>query len=120
MKSGTCARNAIAVSILAVCAAGYAHFGVPGLSHAKAEMVAQATRSAPAVATAAPATTPANDFSGIVERFGLAVVNISIIGKTPKPDFDERPRRRRGSGSHRQADGSPRIQGAGTRCRPSD
>jgi serine protease Do len=74
-------RSAIAASVLAVLAGGYAHFGKPGWTSAQAAVITQGQTSPQAVATAIPGMATATDFSGIVEHYGPAVVNISVVGK---------------------------------------
>jgi serine protease Do len=82
-------RSIIAASIVAASAAGFAYFGKPGWGTASAAAVGQlpaaaqtaSPSAAQAVATAVPGVAVATDFSGIVDRYGPAVVNISVVGK---------------------------------------
>ncbi|TRZ69643.1 MAG: DegQ family serine endoprotease [Rhodocyclaceae bacterium] len=81
MKSQTITRSVISVAVLAALAGGYSHFGAAGWSQAQATGIEQGARTAEAIAVAPTAISAVNDFSGIVERYGPAVVNISVTGK---------------------------------------
>ena len=87
MNRKTFDRGVIAASLIAASAAGFAYFGKPSWGTASAAALGQlpATSQSPspsqAVATAVPGMATATDFSGIVDRYGPAVVNISVIGK---------------------------------------
>jgi serine protease Do len=72
-------RSVISASVVAALAGGYLHTGMPHWSNAEAAIVPPSTPQA--VATAVPGMATATDFSGIVERYGPAVVNISVVGK---------------------------------------
>ncbi|MBS1156298.1 MAG: peptidase [Proteobacteria bacterium] len=79
-------RSSIAAAVLAALAGGYA-VGAQGLSPSllatkPAAVATEATPAAPATGSVAMAV--ATDFSGIVERFGPAVVNISVTGKAKR------------------------------------
>src|SRR4051794_21814000 len=84
------ARSAIAAAVIATFAGAYAHYGVhydlSGMSNADAAVTAPSANVAPPTTTTPALTVPlggksATDFSGIVERYGPAVVNISVTGK---------------------------------------
>jgi serine protease Do len=85
MHPKTITRSAIASGIAAALIGGYAGFGMTHFDAARAAatvvptaVVAGGAPQTPApVAVAAPVT----NFSGIVERYGPAVVNISVTGK---------------------------------------
>jgi serine protease Do len=87
MNRKTFDRGVIAASLIAASAAGFAYFGKPSWGTASAAALGQlpaASQSqspSQAVATAVPGMATATDFSGIVDRYGPAVVNISVIGK---------------------------------------
>jgi len=90
MNRKTFDRSVIAASIIAASAAGFVYFGKPGLATASAVPLPSPPQ---AVATAVPGVAVATDFSGIVDRYGPAVVNISIIGKSRQtPAVTEDPR----------------------------
>lgn len=77
MSGKTLTRSTIAAAVLAALATGYAQFGAFGVTDARATAVP---------ATTATATVPlggksATDFSGIVQRYGPAVVNIDVTAK---------------------------------------
>ena len=90
MNRKTFDRGVIAASIVAASAAGFVYFGKPLWGTASAAALAQSPATlqpaspppAQAVATAVPGVAVATDFSGIVERYGPAVVNISVVGKS--------------------------------------
>ena len=95
MNRKTFDRSVIATSIIAASAAGFVYFGKPGLGTASAVPLPSPPQ---AVATVVPGAAVATDFSGIVDRYGPAVVNISVVGKsrqTPAvaegPGFDLDP-----------------------------
>jgi serine protease Do len=81
MNRKTFDRSVIAASILAASAVGYAHFNKNNWGDAQAAVPAVAASAPQAVATTVPGVATATDFSGIVDRYGPAVVNISVIGK---------------------------------------
>ena len=89
MNRKTFDRGIIAASIVAASAAGFAYFSKPSWGTASAAALGQlpaAAQTTPqtssqAVATAVPGAAVATDFSGIVEHYGPAVVNISVVGK---------------------------------------
>ena len=77
MSRKTFTRSTIAAAVLAALATGYAQFGAFGVTDARAT-------AAPVVTTAAAVPLggkSATDFSGIVERYGPAVVNIDVTAK---------------------------------------
>ena len=88
-------RSAIAGGVLAALVGGYAGFGIGhfGPAQAAAPVAAALSGSANPVASAASASVsagpapavvvagPVTNFSAIVERYGPAVVNISVTGK---------------------------------------
>jgi serine protease Do len=90
-------RGAIAASVAAVFAAGYISFGLPIVGHAQA--AGSNSEKAPPAATAqpVPATPTAAsavgvaDFSPIVDRYGPAVVNITVTGKAQPTALDNSP-----------------------------
>ena len=93
MNRKTFDRSVIAVSIIAASAAGFAYFSKPGWGTAAA--VPMPSPAPQVVTTVVPGAAVATDFSGIVEHYGPAVVNISVIGKsrqmpavTEGPDLD--------------------------------
>jgi serine protease Do len=89
MNRKTFDRGIIAASIVAALGAGYAHFGKAEFGRAEAAVLAPAPSQA--VVTSVPGVASATDFSGIVERYGPAVVNISVVGKaqqTPAAEID--------------------------------
>lgn len=79
MNRKTFDRSVIAASIVVASAAGFAYFGKPGLRTALAVPLSSPPQ---AVATVVPGAAVATDFSGIVDRYGPAVVNISVVGKS--------------------------------------
>lgn len=86
MQRKTFTRSIITASVLAVMAGSYAHFEMPGLRQAHAAVSAPAAVTSPAATpytapAAAPNVMPVADFSGIVARYGPAVVNISVTGE---------------------------------------
>jgi serine protease Do len=82
MQGKTFARGAIAASVLAAVAGAYTQFGNAAGSGANAAVVQQPQpQPAQAVASTVPGMATATDFSGIVQRYGPAVVNISVVGK---------------------------------------
>ena len=79
MSRKTFTRSTIAAAALAAVATGYAQFGAFGVTDAQAT-------AAPVPAATATAAVPlggksATDFSGIVSRYGPAVVNIDVTAK---------------------------------------
>ncbi|TRZ55410.1 MAG: DegQ family serine endoprotease [Rhodocyclaceae bacterium] len=82
MNTQTILRSAIGVAVLAALAGGYSHFGVSALNHASAAVLDATTSTAAPISAAPMATSGSIDFSSIVERYGPAVVNISVTGKT--------------------------------------
>ena len=84
-------RNTLAVMIAAVVGGSYVYFRGADLPSAHAAAVNAplvASNSAPA-APAGPVVAAATDFSGIVQRYGPAVVNISVTGKARKVADDD-------------------------------
>lgn len=85
-------RNTLAIMLAAIIGGSYVYFRGADIPAAHAEILPQ-----PPVATLPSATvTPANtvlatptDFSGIVERAGPAVVNISVTGKAQRVADDD-------------------------------
>ncbi|TFV88684.1 DegQ family serine endoprotease [Oxalobacteraceae bacterium OM1] len=78
MNRKTFDRSIIAAAVLAVGAAGVSHFSKDGLGMAQAAVPANVSQ---AVTTSVPGSATATDFSGIVDHYGPAVVNISVVGK---------------------------------------
>lgn len=72
----TLARSAVGVAALAALAGGYAYLQKDAITPGYAAPT-------PAVATAAAVATP-TDFSGIVDQFGPAVVNISVTARAQR------------------------------------
>jgi serine protease Do len=81
MNGKPLARSVIAASVLAALAGGFAHFGAPGLAHAETAMTPPPAVTAPSAGAVPLGGKSATDFSGIVDRFGPAVVNVSVTGK---------------------------------------
>jgi serine protease Do len=73
-------RSVLAVAVIGVTAAGVAQYEKTawGQQPALPQMPSQA------VVTSVPGVASATDFSGIVDRYGPAVVNISVTGKAPR------------------------------------
>src|SRR4249920_2344421 len=67
-------RSLIAAGLVTASVAGYVRAGAPPAAHANAT-------AAPAVVAAPAATTQLPGFSWIVEKYGPAVVNVSVEGK---------------------------------------
>ncbi|GAC1523642.1 MAG: DegQ family serine endoprotease [Collimonas sp.] len=90
MNRQTFTRSIIAAAVLAVAGGAYLHSknGDIGIDNANAAIVAPAPAVAPA-SNATPAVAVATDFSGIVERSGPAVVNISVTGKAKQSAVSE-------------------------------
>jgi serine protease Do len=82
-------RNTIAAAVFAAAAGGYFHHVAPGMSQAQAATTAPLGLGVSAVATP-------TDFSGIVQRFGPAVVNISVTGKAQRTGYTNNPNASRG------------------------
>jgi serine protease Do len=92
MKRNVIARSIIAASIAAAAVGGYTHFENGRWGRADAAVLNPAQQPAAAVATAVPGMATATDFSGIVRRYGPAVVNISVVGKAEQtPTADDAP-----------------------------
>ena len=84
-------RNTLAVMIAAVVGGSYVYFrgaDLPSAHAAALNAPLVASNSAPA-APAGPVVAAATDFSGIVQRYGPAVVNISVTGKARKVADDD-------------------------------
>ncbi|BCB26882.1 serine protease [Sulfurimicrobium lacus] len=70
-------RSTVFAAVVAAAVGAYVHFESPGAGQAQAAMFAQSVPvAAPVSSVAAPSGVV--DFSGIVERYGPAVVNISV------------------------------------------
>ncbi|HTD02920.1 Do family serine endopeptidase, partial [Undibacterium sp.] len=82
MKSKVFTQSIISASILAAAVGGYVYFEDGSFGKVQAANVAEASLPVSHSVSAGIAT--ATDFSGIVDRYGAAVVNISVIGKTQK------------------------------------
>lgn len=85
MNSKNITRSAIASGIAAALIGGYAGFGATHSTVAEAANAAVpivAARQAGDAAPAQPALAASMNFSGIVQQFGPAVVNISVTGKS--------------------------------------
>ena len=91
MQSKNITRSAVATGIAAALIGGYAGFG---LTHSA---TVQAAGGIPIVAPVLPSPTPpalaggVTNFSEIVERFGPAVVNISVTGRARQIPMANRP-----------------------------
>ena len=84
MNQNTLKKSSAAAFVCVALAGAYAHFGPHWLAHAQ-EPSQEPVVPAPSVVqpiTSAAAVVAPTDFSGIVERYGPAVVNISVTGKT--------------------------------------
>lgn len=84
-------RNTLAVMIAAVVGGSYVYFrgaDLPSAHAAALNAPLVASNAAPA-APAGPVVAAATDFSGIVQRYGPAVVNISVTGKARKVADDD-------------------------------
>jgi serine protease Do len=77
-------RNTIAASLCAAGLGAFIYFGAPGVERAHASTVAAVP--SPGADTLLPLASgvAATDFSGIVQRFGPAVVNIGVTGKAQR------------------------------------
>ena len=85
MHSKKITRSAIASGIAAALIGGYAGFGATHSTRAEAATAAVPTvaaRQDGAAPPAQPALAASMNFSGIVQQFGPAVVNISVTGKS--------------------------------------
>lgn len=82
MNSKTLTRSAIMAAVIAAFAGTASHFGVASFSQARAAVAAQPNTASSVSSAAQPMVTGVVDFSRIVERYGPAVVNISVTGKT--------------------------------------
>ena len=84
-------RNTMAVMVAAVVGGGYVYFrgaDLPSAHAAPVQAPLVAATPAPA-APSGPVVAAATDFSGIVQRSGPAVVNISVTGKARKVADDD-------------------------------
>jgi len=77
-------RSALGVAVIAALVGGYSHFSESGLIPASAAATAATPDPSTPVGVAPVAKPGAIDFSAIVDRYGPAVVNISVTGKTQK------------------------------------
>lgn len=82
MNSRTFKRSAITVAVLAAFVGTAGYLGVPSFDQARAAVAGQIAAASPAASVAQQVAPGVMDFSGIVERYGPAVVNISVTGKT--------------------------------------
>lgn len=74
-------RSAISAAVLAAIVGTASHFGVPSFGQAEAAVAARTAAATSAAVSAQQVAAGVMDFSGIVERYGPAVVNISVTGK---------------------------------------
>ncbi len=81
MNSKTLTRSAIAAAVLAAFVGTATHFGLPSFSRAEAAIAEKVVAASPSAGTVQAVPAGVMDFSGIVERYGPAVVNISVTGK---------------------------------------
>ncbi|WP_151639112.1 DegQ family serine endoprotease [Noviherbaspirillum aerium] len=83
----TVERGIVAASLVAAGATGFAYFDKSGWGRVDAAALPNAAAqgasqgASQAVVTSVPGVATATDFSGIVQTYGPAVVNISVIGK---------------------------------------
>ncbi|WP_394778199.1 Do family serine endopeptidase [Undibacterium sp.] len=82
MKNQVFAKSLISAAVVAAAVGGYVYLEGGNISKVQAANVAESTLPVSHTVSAGIATT--TDFSGIVDRYGAAVVNISVIGKTHK------------------------------------
>ena len=81
MISKNITRSALATGIAAALIGGYAGFGMTHSATAQAAASAAVPAPVTQTPTASGAAGSVTNFSGIVERFGPAVVNISVTGR---------------------------------------
>ena len=81
-------RSVISAAVLAALVGGYSHFAPAGISQAQAA-VSTRTAAMPPVGAAPLAVAGITDFSAIVERYGPAVVNVSVTGKMQRTASDQ-------------------------------
>lgn len=74
-------RSTLSAAIVAASVGAYAHFDAPGIGQAQAGIFSRAAPVAAPASNTAAAPAGIVDFSGIVERYGPAVVNISVSGQ---------------------------------------
>ena len=93
MTRQTLARSAAGLAAVIAVAGGYAYLQKDVISRAVAAPVAPVMASAAASATAMPpvAVAAPMDFSGIVERYGPAVVNISTTAHAQRTSMQGLP-----------------------------
>ena len=89
MTRQTLARSAAGLAAVIAVAGGYAYLQKDLITRAVAAPVAAVT--APAAATAPVAVPAPMDFSGIVERYGPAVVNISTTAHAQRTSMQGMP-----------------------------
>lgn len=77
-------RSVIAASLAALSLLGYSQLGKAGWGRADAAIPAPVAQPAQSVVTSVPGIATATDFSGIVQHYGPAVVNISVVGKAER------------------------------------
>ncbi|MES2070490.1 MAG: Do family serine endopeptidase [Pseudomonadota bacterium] len=82
MKSKIFTQSILAAAIAAAAVSGYVYLENSGISKVQAASVA--AQALPVSHTVSAGIATATDFSGIVDSYGPAVVNISVIGKTQK------------------------------------
>lgn len=81
----TLARTAVGIAVLGAVAGGYAYLQSEGVSPAyAANAPIAASTPAPVRALTPSGSATANDFSGIVDRYGPAVVNISVTARAER------------------------------------
>lgn len=82
MNSKTLTRSTIAVAVIAALVGTANHYGVASFTQAQAAIAAQPATASSVGSAGQALVTGVVDFSRIVERYGPAVVNISVTGKT--------------------------------------
>jgi serine protease Do len=82
MQQKLLVRSLIAAGLVAASVVGYVRAGTPPAVHATTAPAAVAAPAAPVAVAAPAATTKLPGFSWIVEKYGPAVVNVSVEGKT--------------------------------------
>lgn len=126
MKRKTATRSVIVASIIAVMSGGLSSVYGPAFGEAQAGVIPPSKPTPPALANPSPSAAAAHNFSSIVERFGPAVVNISVIGESqftdtfaPGPGLDPNDPfsqfyRRFGPNTPHRAPNNPMVQGMGS------
>ncbi len=90
MTTNVLKRSTIAVAVIGALTAGYAHSEWHQDAHASAPVLAATAATTGAAASVEPATITLPNFGRIVDRYGPAVVNISVTGTT-KTSVEQSP-----------------------------